>query len=195
MNLRRMRDLSAAAMTGILVAAAITTGAVASQKTTNKYDSASVSGDIAESCRHLSFSSAADDGVLSGTCNKQDSSDDPVEYASTSIDLDNVFWCDANEADDDAVFSYGTDANTGNPWFIVGWTLSVSSNGSDYIVSVRCRSTGIATEWQSLDLGDTTDGLKNDAGAFAEALIRIRRFPRGSVRMPGGGCHRNHTPA
>ena len=129
---------------------------LASTVTTSGYDQDSTSEDIAVSCRALQIGSS--NGVLSGECNKTSSG--AVSPDSTSIDLDDVIYCVM--ATSGPALAWGTTSYDGS---IAGWSVSTDSVGDDYVVSGKCAMTGAdTTPTTYLDIGDTTNGLKNSDG-------------------------------
>lgn len=154
----------AAVILGLVSGVAL--AAYGSAVTTNGFSASSTSSDIAVSCQKPAVHSAT--GVLKGTCNQAGSTDDQVNTNETEIDLDNAVWCDANEADDHATLKLGSGTNSGNQWSPEGWKLDTSSNGNDYILTARCYVAGWhVTAEQTVDIGDTTNGLQNSSGKFA----------------------------
>ena len=137
------------------------------------YTEGSTDGDIAKSCKDLSVGLST--GVLSATCNKavSDTGDDStpatgtVTTSATTLDLDDVIHCPVVKNSDglaSSVLAWGTALSTPGDW-----QLSVSSLGADYIVEAKCTTaTGCVFGGSKLDLGDTTNGLKNDAGSLAK---------------------------
>ena len=94
-----------------------------------------------------------------------------VTTNATTLDLDDVIHCPVVKTSDglaSSVLTWGT-ALSSPAATPVDWQLSVSSQGSDYIVEAKCTTTtGYTFDGSKLDLGDTTHGLENDAGSLAK---------------------------
>ena len=141
-----------------LLALAVAPLAQASSVTTGGYSASSTSDDIALSCKDVSV--GASSGLVEATCN------DGSGTASTSYDLDNAVYC--------APGTWGSVTTMGLHWGttvysgeIREWSVTTSSTGTDYIVSGKCYMTGASTaDTTTLDLGDTTNGLKNTGGVL-----------------------------
>ena len=152
--------------------AAIATTATASSVTTNEYYANSVSEDIADSCKDLSVASST--GVVSATCNHYRSShSDEVDTTDSTYDVDNAVYCKCdNNGQTSASLAWGTGAGacTIHTFYANDWSLGTSSDGKNYILSGKCTRTSNSS-WEtttSLDLGDTSNGLKNDKGSLAK---------------------------
>ena len=156
----RALRLVAAAVAAFALALAAPVATLASTVTTSGYDQDSTSEDIAVSCRALQIGSS--NGVLSGECNKTSSG--AVSPHNTSIDLDDVIYCEM--ATSGPALAWGTTSYDGS---ITGWSVSTDSVGDDYVVSGKCAMTGAdTTPTTYLDIGDTTNGLKNSDGGLAK---------------------------
>ena len=134
----------AATVAGIGHASATTT------YTTIMYEAGSASSDIDVSCKAFSVAST---GVLSATCNYE-KADKSIATKATTSDLDTVLGCDGN----------------GN----LAWAetdlpdVVLDSTGDDYLLEADCEAwgTNTSTDDATIDLGDTTSGLKNEGGAL-----------------------------
>ena len=153
----------------LIVSLALMLGATAVQAnsvTSNKYWGNSVSQDIADSCKEVSIGSST--GVLSAKCNQQQAGGDYINMKDTSIDLDTVMYCKCsnNNSLAPAIVWGSSSTNTCTPvtYNTSDWKVSTSSTGEDYIVEVQCRrSPGVGPK-HKIDVGDTTNGLKNSTG-------------------------------
>ena len=151
MKMMRIAAVLAALALGLTGPTRATTTTV----TTDTYTVGSTSADIALSCKELSI--GASDGVVSGGCNRSDG----VVFGS-SVDLDDLVKCALGATEGSAVIVWAT---AGLPGHTIGsWSVSLDSTGDDYIVTAKCRRGGRVYDASSLDLGDTTDGLKNERG-------------------------------
>ena len=149
---------------GGLVAAFIAALAIAAPAasttyvTTNVYDDSSTDADMAISCEMMKIGSTS--GELDGRCNV--SIDGVISYHGTEIDLDDVLYCKSNTGGGPTL-DWGS-AST-HTWTISSWSVSVSSDGANYIVKATCQIGGSATtNVSTIDVGDTTSGLKNVSG-------------------------------
>ena len=150
---------------GIVVALALVSGVAPAVQpppsatvTTNIYSASSTSDDIANSCKDLSV--VWNTGVLSAKCNYA-KNDGTVTARTTSYDLDDAIWCPEPSDGSWPVPAWGS----GTSSYHVGvWQMHVSSDGKNYHVSGACSDTtaDYPDERPELDVGDTTDGLKND---------------------------------
>ena len=143
-------------------------GATSTTVTTNLYSSGNVSKDIASSCKDLSVASGT--GVVSATCNHyRSSTSDEVDQTDSTYDIDDAVYCKCdNNGQTSASLAWGTGAGacTVNTFTANSWTLSLSSDGKNYILGGKCTRASNSS-WEtttSLDLGDTTNGLKNSSG-------------------------------
>ena len=142
-----------------------------SSVTTNLYYSNNVSSDIADSCKDVSVASAT--GVVSATCNHyRSSTSDEVDQYDSTYDVDNAIYCkcdNVGQTSASLAFGTGADACTIHTFNANGWSLSTSSDGKNYIIGGKCTRASNSS-WEtssSLDLGDTTSGLKNSSGKLA----------------------------
>ena len=162
-------------ITGILAAVATaliltTAPALATSITTNDYSATSVSEDIAESCKGVSISTTGNTNpTVSAACNKKDSNGDVVTN-STTLNLGSHIWCSGKGVI--GTFTWGQPpANTIARWYPVSWAVELDSTGDNYTVTAKCADSlkiKPTTAKQELDLGDTTNGLKNDSGSLAK---------------------------
>ena len=152
-----------------LLFAPLLTHAQTSTVTTSSYDTTSTSEDISKSCAKLSVDST---GTVSGDCNSADS-DGAVTASQTTLDVAQYLTCVAT--------SWGTQLGYGIDWgtpdsdyTINNYTLSTTSSGNGYLLSATCNGIssllGLPIGWwaKTVDLSDTTSGLKNDGGDFAK---------------------------
>ena len=133
--------------------------------TTNTYYARSTAENIAESCKKLWTTGG---GTLSGECNNA-TSDDHISAISTTFTLGSVIYCPEKLDGSQTVIAWGKKASD-DVFVATSWQIGLSSDGKNYVVSAVCDHTGSGTtqDRSKLDLGDTTNGLKNDNGKFAE---------------------------
>lgn len=150
----------------IALAFAVGSAAHATTITTNSYWYRSTSEDIAESCKDLSVASTT--GVVSAECNSG-TSDDHISAIGTEYDVDNAIYCPAKTDGTRPDIKWGTQSSS-DAHLPENWQLARSTNGNDYLVSAICVATGVGSSStttggrSTLDLGDTTNGLKNTNG-------------------------------
>ena len=158
-----MRPAFLAALAATLVLATPAQAVATTTYTTNLYDATSTSDDIALSCKELSVVSST--GVLSATCNYEDSSG-TVTTNSTTIDLDDVFYCRKVAGRMRRLLTWGSPPANAEP-APESWQAGVSSNGKDYRTDAVCPIPNSSIRPRSgADLGDTSDGLENNAGSL-----------------------------
>ena len=155
---------SAPALIAAALALVVCSTAHATTYTTNKYYARSSNADIADSCK--SFWVASGTGVISAECNSA-TSDDHISAISTTYDIDNAVYCPEKLDGTQTVIAWGTQSSS-DVYVPKTWQIGLSTNGSDYILSAVCDHTGSGTtqDRSKLDLGDTTNGLKNNSGAL-----------------------------
>lgn len=151
----------------VAVLAALTVGATGllapasgTSVTTNTYSATSTSEDIRASCKELSVDSQA---TLSAKCNKEDDSG-VVSAVSTTIDMLTYANCQATGRG----YRVKWGAASANVT-LVDPLLLLTSTGSSYVFGGYCvDANNVKTGPSGEDIGDTTDGLKNDAGSLAK---------------------------
>ena len=139
-------------------------GALASSVTTNSYSASSTAADIRASCKELFVRSG---GELKAKCNKANERG-TVSAVLTYLNMPKYANC-------------RKDGNT--DWYTIQWgeyvtgirptdpAIVVSSTGDTYLLRAGCKDKdGDGTSWAptTLDIGETTDGLKNDAGSIVK---------------------------
>ena len=154
------RIVSAAVLAGLMLGASGALAQTTTTKTTNTYDAESTSDDIRVSCKELSVDSQA---TLSAKCNKSGSTGGVVAV-STTIDM----------------LDYANCLNKGRG-YRVGWgsgptsitlvdpIILLTSNGQSYVFGGRCQladGTLFSNNHSGMDIGETTNGLENDAGSL-----------------------------
>ena len=154
--IRRMA--TAAMFAGLMLGAYDVPAQTSTTKTTNTYKASSTSEDIRISCKELSVNSQA---TLSAKCNKT-LDDGTVDAVSTTIDIPTYANCNHHK---------GYRINWGAPIAgrtLVGpFTIVVTSTGDTYFFLGYCQGGG-KTILSGIDIGDTTNGFKNDAGSLAK---------------------------
>ena len=160
-----VRALIAAALT-LAVAVGSTATAQMNTVTTNNYSKTSTSGDIARSCKE--FWVAGGSGVIEAKCNTGPS-DDKMSAITTTYDADNAIYCPENLQGGQTVIAWGSQSSS-DVYEPTSWSISLNSTGGDYIIKAVCDHTGSGTtqDASTLDLGDTTSGLKNNDGKLAK---------------------------
>ena len=127
--------------------------------TTNSYSAASTSEDIRASCKEVSVDSQA---TLSAKCNKEDNNG-RVSAVSTTIYMPNHVGCQASGRG----YRVKWGAASANITLVDPLVL-LTSTGSSYIFGGYCDANGEKMGPSGEDIGDTTDGLKNDSGSLAK---------------------------
>ena len=156
------RRVAVAVLAGFALAAS---GSLAqtSSVTTNTYDANSTSEDIRVSCKDLSVNSQ---GTLSAKCNKQNDSTAPqaVSAVSTTISMSTYVNCRSNGRGGYRP-QWGaavSEAQTVDP------VIVLNSTGSTYYYGAYCLVGSQKTGPSGPDIGDTTNGLKNNGGSLAK---------------------------
>ena len=159
---------TAAVLAGLMLGAS---GVLAQQqdpttaKTTNTYDADSTSEDIRLSCKDLTAKATAVGAVtVVGECNKANS-DGAVSAVSTIINISNHAGCHKTRGR-----GYRVDWGTGSSSATMfdGFIL-LTSTGKSYVFGAYCRDATLTKDGPSgMDIGETTNGLKNDAGSLAK---------------------------
>ena len=131
--------------------------------TTNTYDSTSTSDNIAVSCKNLQIEAST--GILDGECNVAlDTLGGQVVANEHWLDLDTAIHCHTTV---DGVVELAFGRSVSYDGSIKDWKIFVVSTGDGYTVEAECNmNDGTGGTRTALDLGNTTDGLKNEAGAF-----------------------------
>ena len=126
--------------------------------TTNSYSTSSTAKDIRASCKEFFQRSG---GELSAKCNKA-GSNGTVSAVSTTLNMPTYANCRANGS---AYSVQWGAAETGIT--TVSPSIVLSSTGTTYLLKASCKD-GNGDQWgpSTLDIGDTTNGLKNDAGSL-----------------------------
>ena len=166
-----MHILTAALMA--LATLAVTAPAVASSVTTNEYYHTYTDEDIAKSCKDVSVASST--GVVSATCNHyRSSTSDEVDQYDSTYDLDNAIYCKCDNTVTQlrATMSWGDGSSGACPTQVfepADWSVSVSSDGKNYMIKGTCKpqQAGGFDKTVTLDMGDTSNGLKNSSGSLA----------------------------
>ena len=150
---------AAAALALAMSASAQTTTTI----TTNTYDATSTSGNIAVSCKNLEIGSST--GRLDGECNVAlDTLAGQVVASEHWLDLDTAIYCHTTT---EGVVELAFGLSVSYDGSIKDWKIFVISTGDGYTVEAECNmNDGTGGTRTALDLGNTTDGLKNEAGAF-----------------------------
>ena len=147
----------------VAILAALTVGATGQASgtpvTTNSYSATSTSEDIRASCKEVSVDSQA---TLSAKCNKEDDSG-RVSAVSTTIYMPNHVGCQASGRG----YRVKWGAASANITLVDPLVL-LTSTGSSYIFGGYCDANGEKMGPSGEDIGDTTDGLKNDSGSLAK---------------------------
>lgn len=162
--MRKSRNIAIAIAALFLIA--VGGAASATTITTNSYWYRSTSGDIAESCKEFKIASGT--GVIEARCNSA-TSDDHISAIGTEYDADNAIYCPEKSDGTRPDIAWGTQSST-DGHLPETWQLARSTNGNDYLISAVCTPTGSSTNSTStggrstLDLGDTTNGLRNSSG-------------------------------
>ena len=147
----------------VAILAALTVGATGQASgtpvTTNSYSATSTSEDIRASCKEVSVDSQA---TLSAKCNKEDDSG-RVSAVSTTIYMPNHVGCQASGRG----YRVKWGAASANMTLVDPLVL-LTSTGSSYVFGGYCDANGEKMGPSGEDIGDTTDGLKNDSGSLAK---------------------------
>ena len=152
------RTVAAVAL-GLLLAAMGVSPATADTTvvTTNGYTATSTSTDVDASCKDLDMSGS---GTLSGTCNTSGSTSE------STLDMTSNIACGASAGLSTAI-AWRT---TQNSYFEVSeWDIVLNSTGTKYLVEAKCKSryTSAVAGASTLELGDATNGVENDAGSLS----------------------------
>ena len=75
-------------------------------------------------------------------------------------------YCKAANDGASAALTFGSASSTTPTWTAGSWSVAGSSDGADYMVSGTCSTTDGQSSGSTFGLGDTTSGLKNNAGAL-----------------------------
>ena len=128
--------------------------------TTNTYSASSTAEDISASCKEMAQRSG---GELSAYCNKADSGGD-VSAVWTTLSMPKYANC--RTSGDGYTMQWGEQLAGIKP---VAPKILLSSTGHTYLLQAGCED-GDGNSWAPtmLDIGDTTDGLENDAGSLAK---------------------------
>ena len=147
------------AIVAVFVALTVgTTGALGTTKTTNSYSATSTSEDIRASCKELSVDSQA---KLSAKCNKADSGG-RVSAVSTTIDMPTYANC--RKSGRGYRVNWGVAAPNVT---LVDSHILLTSTGKTYIFGGYCvDGNGEKMGPSGIDIGETSGGLKNDAGSL-----------------------------
>ena len=140
--------------------------AAATGVTTNAYYDAALGNDIAESCKAVEIDSSS--AEVDAECNKQGESDDNIYPVDTSYDVDELAYCQEDSSGLYAALTFGSGPSE-TPvmtWTAESWSVSVSTDGKNYIVSATCKASTVHQYTSSINLGDTTKGLKNEGGTL-----------------------------
>ena len=103
---------------------------------------------------------------MDAECNKQGDNEDNIYTVDTSYDVDNLAYCQEDSSGLYAALTFGSGPTT-TPvmtWTPKSWSVAVSTDGKNYIVSATCWASNTHQYTSSIDLGDTTKGLKNEGG-------------------------------
>ena len=142
-----------------LVLLALSASADATSVTTNNYTALSLDEDIATSCKAVSIATTR---VVSASCNAL--VDGQFLVKATTIDMWGHTLCEA-QSDGKVRLAWGTANDVSEPGFIMhNLEIKLDSAGDDYIMEADCEHVekqDQSTTDQTLDLGDTTKGLKN----------------------------------
>ena len=162
-----IRRLTPVAVMAVLGSTAPLAAHASNYHTTSNYSSTSTSDDIADSCKNLW---AGGSGTLHGECNSiSGSNDDHISALSTTFDLHDAIRCPDKLDGSQEVIAWG-DQSAYDDYVPNSFSVSVSSDGKNFTVGAVCdhRGSGTTRDRSTLDLGDTTNGIKNNNGAFAE---------------------------
>ena len=131
-------------------------------KTTNTYKASSTSEDIRVSCKNFEIKpivSVSPTATVQAECNKT-LDNGTVDAVSTTLDMLTYAKCtDGNRV------AWGTGSSDAE---LVGPFILLTSTGNSYVFGAYCLDDGTRYGPSGVDIGDTTSGLKNDAGSLAK---------------------------
>ena len=151
----------AAMLAGLTLGASGALAQSSSSLTTSTYNARSTAKDIRASCKELSMSSQ---GTLSAKCNKRLGTG-AVSAVSTTISMPTYASCRSNGRGGYRVLWGSPAANVQ----MVDPLVLLTSTGSSYVFGAYCvDANNVRTGPSGIDIGETTDGLENDAGSLAK---------------------------
>ena len=147
----------------VLALLALSVSAGATSVTTNNYLADSLAADIAISCKAVSIDTTR---TVSASCNAYVNYEMVVK--STKINMWSHTFCEL-QSDGKVRLAWGTFSDIDETGFTMkNLAIKLDSVGDDYLMEADCENsddTDRSTTDQTLDLGDTTNGLKNDGGS------------------------------
>ena len=128
--------------------------------------STALGSDIADSCKAVEIDSGS--AEVDAECNKQGANEDNIYTVDTSYDVDDLAYCQEDSSGLYAALTFGSgpSATPVMTWTPKSWSVAVSTDGKNYVVSAICWASTVHQYTSSIDLGDTTKGLKNEGGAL-----------------------------
>ena len=156
----KLGTVIATMLAGLSLATAGASAQSSTSVTTNSYSASSTAEDMRASCKKVWVRSG---GTLYAKCNKADDTGS-VSAVSTTLDMPKYANCRASGRSYTVQWGAGvTGITTTSPEIVL------SSTGDTYVLEASCKDRD-GNKWgpSELDIGDTSDGLKNDKGSLAK---------------------------